>query len=69
MPNSLDIAAINVQARTALASDDTLCEITNLFDLDGDETEDEDTALTAVIRYDDTHWFTVKLSDFAKAMN
>ena len=69
MPNSLDITAINVKDRKALASDDTLCTITQLFDLDGDETEDEETALVAVIRYNDDNWFTVKLSDFAKAMN
>ena len=69
MPNSLDITAINVRDRKALASDDTLCTITQLLDLDGDETEDEETSLVAVIRYNDDNWFTVKLSDFAKAMN
>lgn len=69
MQTGLDIVAVNVAARVALVSDDTLCTITNLFDDDGDETEDVDDAMTAVIRYDDNNWFTVNLNAFSKVLN
>jgi|JI8StandDraft_1071087.scaffolds.fasta_scaffold323891_2 hypothetical protein len=65
-PTDINIIAINVHARLALASDDTECEITTLFDADGEETDDEDEAVAAVIRYADNSWFSIELSDYSE---
>ncbi len=64
MTPALHIVAVNVQARQALASDDRLCEITNLYDSDGEETNDPDEATGAVVRYDDGKWFSLSLLDY-----
>lgn len=61
---NLHIVAINVKARAALASDDRECTITNLVDSDGDETEDTDAAVAAVVRYADDKWFTIVLAEY-----
>ena len=61
---NLRIVAVNVSDRLALASDDRECAATNLFDSDGDETEDTDAAVAAVVRYADDKWFTIVLAEY-----
>lgn len=64
MTPTLRIVAVDITNRLALASDDRLCEITNLFDSDGEETDDPDEATSAVVRYDDGKWFSLSLLDY-----
>lgn len=66
---ALNITAINLSTRTALASDDTFCMITNLLDADGDETSDTSEALVAIVKYDEDNWFTVQVANFSRALN
>lgn len=65
----LHIVAINRTDRLALASDDRLCEITNMFDAEGEETDDVEDATAAVVRYADDKWFTITLADYDGATN
>lgn len=57
--------AIKVFSRLALLSDGTTVPITNLFDGDGDETDDPDEAVSFVAG-DGDRWFTGLVSDYAE---
>ena len=65
----IHIVAVNVAARIALASDGRECPVTNLLDSDGDETEDTEAAVTAVVHYADDKWFTILLSEYDPVKN
>lgn len=67
MRRGVSIVAVNLTGRIALANDDTICDITNLLDADGDETDNPDEAIAAVACYDDETWFSIRLDDFEKA--
>lgn len=61
------IQAVNVRGRLALTADGVECEITNLLDIDGDETDDADAAESAVAALPDGRWAWIKLSEFEPA--
>lgn len=63
------IVAVNVPNRLALTDTDRICEITNLYNEDGEETDDEDEAVTAVARLDDRNWFAIELADYEARPN
>ena len=35
-----------------------LCEVTNFYDMDGDETDDLELTISAVIKWDETSWIS-----------
>lgn len=59
-----EIVSINLRKRWAITNRDELCEITNLFDEEGDETDDLEQAYSAVAKLDDNNWFTIDISEF-----
>lgn len=58
-------AAINRFGMVALLDDGTTVPITNLFDADGEETDDPDEAVTFVAGEGD-RWFTGECADYAE---
>ncbi len=60
----IDIESVNTKARIAFTDDGQLCEITNLFDADGDETAGADEAVAAVVKLPDGRWAAVDLTAF-----
>lgn len=62
-----DIEAINRADMIAVTDDGRVGTITNLFDADGEETDDIEDAITAVIRLADDEWYTVALDDYDTA--
>lgn len=62
-----DIEVINRADRTAVTDDGRVGTITNLFDADGDETDNIEDAITAVIRLADDEWYTIALEDYETA--
>jgi len=56
------IEAINRRQRLALTDDGQICEITNLFDSEGEETNDYALAVAGVVKISETCWVAV---DFA----
>ncbi len=69
MTAPISITAINVTDRLALTSDDRTVEITNLYDDDGEETDDEDTAVTAVVCVNEHCWVVIELDDYATVVS
>ncbi|WP_037076088.1 hypothetical protein [Neorhizobium vignae] len=62
-----EIEAINCSGRVALAADGRVGHITNLFDAEGNETDDVATAISAVVKLADDQWLTVDLLAFQPA--
>lgn len=60
----LSVASVNLGAGIARMSDGTAREITNMFDIDGDETDDPVAALGCVVKDHETSWFAVDLLGF-----
>lgn len=60
----LDVAAVNLAAGIARMTDGTTREITNMFDIDGDETNDPVAALGCVVKDREGSWFAVDLLGF-----
>lgn len=58
------IEAINRADMIAVTDDGRVGTITNMFDADGEETDDIEEAITAVIRLADDEWYTVALDDY-----
>ncbi|HEV7436873.1 MAG TPA: hypothetical protein VGO22_18720 [Pseudorhizobium sp.] len=61
------IDAINREQRLAVTDNGEICQITILFDRDGDETDDAGAAVAAVIKLSDNEWLTVDLAAFQTA--
>lgn len=61
-----DIAAINRTKCLAILDDDSIVPITNLYDADGDETDDLNEAV-AFVAGEGKRWFTRPFSDFEEA--
>jgi hypothetical protein len=61
------INAINRDQRLAVTDDGQVCQITNLFDRDGDETDNAEAAVVAVVKLADEEWLTVDLTAFGTA--
>lgn len=59
-----DIAAINREDLIAITDDGIVGTITNLFDANGDDTDDISEAVSAVVRISDDEWFVVALADY-----
>ena len=57
-----------VEALLALTGDDQTCAITNLFDVEGDETDDEDDAVSAVVCVNEHCWVVIELADYATVL-
>lgn len=59
-----DIEAINRADMIAVTDDGRVGTITNMFDADGEEADDIEDAIAAVIRLADDEWYTVALDDY-----
>lgn len=64
---SIVIQAVNRHLRLAVAADNRVGYITSLFDRDGDETEDANGAVSAVIKWSEHCWSAVDLRAFEPA--
>lgn len=64
MPDKLFVVAIRRPTREALLSDNTIVPVTNLLDIDGDETDDIHAAVAFVAGSDGVGWFSGDLDDF-----
>lgn len=61
----MDIVAVNVHGLVALREDGTVCEITNLVDFEGSDTNDVEEAVAVVIHHADIdQWEALDLADF-----
>jgi len=60
---SLDVVSLNRGQKLAILSNDACVPITNYFDEEGDECDEED-ACTCVCGDDSNGWFAVDLSVF-----
>lgn len=56
-------ASFNLGQRLYIDEDGTLCEITNMYDSDGDETEESDRTVVIVVKRSDTEWLTVNVTE------
>jgi hypothetical protein len=45
-----------------ILADGTVCEITNMFDVDGDETDNPDMAFSVFARHPDGRWISQQVS-------
>ena len=61
---TVEVLAINLEARTALLSDDRIVPITNLIAGDGDETNDPAEACAYVAKGGESQWFYGAVSAF-----
>lgn len=59
-----DIAAINLSNKTAVLDDGVTVVIDQMFDQDGDETDDPDIAVSAVVPLPDGRWAVVLLDEY-----
>lgn len=59
----LDLCVINVSQRLVITTDGRVLPITNMFDCQGEETDDADLAVSAVAGEEDC-WFSFLLSNF-----
>lgn len=65
LPNvGLEVEALNLDQRNALMSDGSIRKITNMLDIDGDETDDAVAAMSCVVKERDDRWHTLNLCDF-----
>lgn len=60
----LSVEAVNVERGIARMSDGSTREITNMFDADGDDTEDPVAAVACVVKDREDRWLTLDLCDF-----
>lgn len=60
----MGIMAIDCAARRAITDDGREGEITDFFDDDGDQTDDLDLAVTAVVKVAEDEWHAVALDEF-----
>lgn len=69
----MDVLAINLNARRAMRTDGELCEITNMLDCDGDETNDPEEALAVVVDLGEDagegRWAAVDVADFVEPVD
>lgn len=65
MKPELEIVAINRQRRIALCKNMYQCRITDLFDSNGEETDDPDEAIAAVVHLPDDTWTCILFEEFA----
>ena len=63
MQNPVEIVAVHVANGWAITSEDVWLPISQLYDDEGFETDDPDSAITACCRYGDK-WLTVDLTKF-----
>jgi hypothetical protein len=62
------VEAVNVSARLALCSGGGLGDICSFIDADGDETDDAEDAVIAIVHWRDGGYSPVVLSDFETRM-
>jgi hypothetical protein len=60
----LDVAAVNLTAGLARMSDGSMRPITNMFDIDGDDTDDPVAAMSCVVKDHEDRWLAVDLLGF-----
>ena len=53
----------NLAERVLIYNDGTVCEITNLLDADGDETDDIDDAAMVVCQMANGQWLTIRVNE------
>lgn len=62
------VVAINVSARMAVRADDVVGDIVNFLDPDGDETDDPEGALVAIVQWrGEGSWSPVEIADFEQS--
>jgi hypothetical protein len=64
----LSVLAINLGRRLVLLTDDRVMPITNLFDLNSEETDDPDQAITFVAGEGNT-WFSGRVDGFERVLS
>jgi hypothetical protein len=60
----MQVIAISRSEAIAVLDDGTTAQFSNMFDRDGDETEDVAEAVTAVVRMPDGMWEVLDLQEF-----
>lgn len=55
------MSAFNLAQRIYIDDDWTVCEITNMIDRDGEETDDPDEAIYIVAKRSENEWITVNV--------
>ena len=58
------IRAINLKERVAVTDTQVMCRISNLLDVDGDETDDYEFAVAFVVELPGGVWASCSVSDF-----
>lgn len=64
----MEIVALNLNEMVALFSDGSVGEITNLFDEDGDETDNGEEAVSGVVKLNEL-WFAFQCNDYSVTMH
>jgi len=64
MVAALDVAFLQLSHGLVILDDGRVCEITQMFDRFGDETEDPSQAMAAVARLPSGNWLSIDLSMF-----
>lgn len=59
-----DIAAINLSNKTAVLEDGVTVLIDQMFDRDGEETDDPDLAISATVPLPDGRWAVILLDEY-----
>jgi len=62
----LSVFAVNLSQRLALMTDNSVREITNMFDAAGEDTEDPAAAVSCVVKNAEDSWFAVRLPEFER---
>lgn len=60
----MDVVSINRGKRLALTDDDAVLRFVLMLDRDGDETEDVDEALVAIVQHPNGRWLVIDLTAF-----
>lgn len=61
---TVSVAAISLSAQQVVLDDGTILEMDTLIDDEGDETDDIELAVVAVVQLTNGKWFVVKFDDF-----
>lgn len=65
-PAMTQVSAINLYERLAILDDDQVVKLISMFDIDGEETDDPEEAITAVAELPGDYWEVVDLEEFER---
>lgn len=60
----MKVEAINRRMKIAVTDTDELCDFDTMFDIEGDETNDPDECVVAIVRLPNGLFEVIKLGDF-----